>query len=316
MADVASLPARDVAAARDPGVGYLMVMSAAALFAVNGTIGKIVLSSGLPSLRLTEIRCTGAFIGLAAVVVAAQPRSLQARRQELALLAAYGVVGVALVQVFYFLAIHRLAIGVSLLIQYLGPLLVALWARFVARERVRRRVWLALTLALVGLSLMVELWSGGPIDGLGVAFSLSSAVAFAASLLLAEHAVGRRDPLSLLVYGFLFATVFWAIVQPWWTYPFGRLTATTSLAGNLASLSAPVWALVAWIVVLGTIVPFFLVVGALRHLPATRVGIVAMLEPLLGTVVAWAWLDEALAAQQIAGGVIVLAAIFLAQTSR
>ena len=43
----------------------------------------------------------------------------------------FGVVGLAFVQWFYFLAIHRLAIGVALLIEYLAPLLVALWARFV-----------------------------------------------------------------------------------------------------------------------------------------------------------------------------------------
>ncbi len=57
-------------------------------------------------------------------------------------------------------------------------------------------------------------------------------------------------------------------------------------------------------------------VGSLQHLPATTVGMVAMLEPVLGALVAYLWLDESLAAQQLAGGAIVLAAIFLAQTSR
>ena len=54
-------------------------------------------------------------------------------------------------QWFYFLAIHRLAIGVALLIEYLAPLLVALWARFAYHEHVRRRIWVALALALIGL---------------------------------------------------------------------------------------------------------------------------------------------------------------------
>ena len=67
---------------------------------------------------------------------------------------------------------------------------------------------------------------------------------------------------------------------------------------------------------LGTIVPFFLLVSALRHLPAMRVGIIAMLEPVVATVVAWVWLDEALGAVQLVGGVIVLAAIVIAQTAR
>ena len=54
-------------------------------------------------------------------------------------------------------------------------------------------------------------------------------------------------------------------------------------------------------VLLGTIVPFFLIVSALRHLPATRVGIIAMLEPVIAIVVAWLWLGETLASIQIAG---------------
>jgi drug/metabolite transporter (DMT)-like permease len=69
-------------------------------------------------------------------------------------------------------------------------------------------------------------------------------------------------------------------------------------------------------VVLGTIVPFFLLVSALRHLSATTVGIVAMLEPVAGAVVAWAWLGESLGGVQLAGAAIVLAAIGLAQTAR
>ena len=71
-----------------------------------------------------------------------------------------------------------------------------------------------------------------------------------------------------------------------------------------------------WMVCLGTIVPFFLLVSALRQLPATRVAIIAMLEPVVATVVAWAWLGEELRAPQLAGALIVLAAIVIAQTAR
>jgi drug/metabolite transporter (DMT)-like permease len=54
----------------------------------------------------------------------------------------------------------------------------------------------------------------------------------------------------------------------------------------------------------------------LGHLSATRVGIIAMLEPVVATVVAWAWLDESLGAAQLVGAAIVLSAIVLAQTAR
>jgi drug/metabolite transporter (DMT)-like permease len=220
------------------------------------------------------------------------------------------------VQLFYFLAIHRLAIAIALLIQYLGPVLVALWARTFGHEHVRRRIWIALGLSLTGLTLMVQLWSGVALDGLGVVYALISAVAYAAYLLMAERAVASRDPVSLMAWGFAFATVFWTIVQPWWSFPARTVGRTVSLQGTLSGVHLPVWTLVLWVIVLGTIAPFTLVVGALRHVTATRVGITAMLEPVVATVVAWAWLHESLDPAQLAGAAVVLAALALAQTAR
>lgn len=293
-----------------------MAMSAATLWAVNGTVSKVILAHGVSSLQLSEVRSTGAFAGLALGLAAVAPRRLRVTRSELPFLVFFGVCGLAFVQWFYFLAIHRLDIGVALLIQYLAPLLVALWARFVGHERVRRRIWAALVLALTGLSLMVDLWHGFSLDAFGVAASLLAAGAYALYIIQAEHAVGRRDPVSLICWGFLFAALFWAILSPWWTFPFGRVDDSVSLLGHLGGVHLPVWSLMAWMVLLGTIVPFALLVSALRHIPATRAGIVAMLEPVVATLVAWAWLAESLDTGQLLGAGIVLAAILLAQTAR
>jgi len=223
---------------------------------------------------------------------------------------------VVLTQLLYLHAIRRLKIGVALVLIFLGPLLVALWARFVGKQQVRPRFWVALGLSLAGLVLVVRLWDRFSLDGLGVGFALAGAAAYALYVLYAEHAVGRRDPISLLCFGFLFATALWSVVQPWWSLPWHALADDVSLHGNLAGTHLPEWALVAWIVVLGTVVPFILVVGALRHLAATRVAICGMLEPVVAAVVAYGWLAETLSAAQLAGGALVLAAIALAQTAR
>jgi drug/metabolite transporter (DMT)-like permease len=71
-----------------------------------------------------------------------------------------------------------------------------------------------------------------------------------------------------------------------------------------------------WMIVLGTIAPFFLLVSALRHVSATTAGIVAMLEPVVGAIVGWLWLNESLDAVQLVGAGIVLIAISLAQSAR
>jgi drug/metabolite transporter (DMT)-like permease len=293
-----------------------MVLAATCMWGVNGTVSKAILGAGLSSPRLTEIRSTGAAIVLALALALTQPWRLRIRRGELLFLAAFGVLGLALVQWLYFFAIHRLKIGIALLIQYLAPVLIALWARFVTKEPVRRRIWAALILALAGLSLVVDLRHGFSLDALGTVGALGAAVAFALYILLAEHALGRRDPVSLLCLGFAIASVFWAVVQPWWSFPTGVVDERVRLDGALLATTAPVWLLMLTMIVVGTILPFLLLVGALRDISATRAGVTAMFEPVAGALVAYAWLGESLSGAQLAGGAIVLAGIILAQTAR
>jgi drug/metabolite transporter (DMT)-like permease len=299
-----------------PVLGYAMVLAATALWGINGSLAKGALSSGLSSLRLTEVRSTGAALILVGALAIARPQTLRITRRELPFLLVFGVAGLAFVQLLYFVAIHRLEIGVALLIQYVAPVLIALWARLVLKEPVRRRVWAALLLALGGLSLVVDLWSGVALDGLGVLAALASAVTFALYILLAENAVTRRDPVSLLALGFAFAALFWAVVQPWWSFPTEYVDDRVTLDGALFSSTLPVWALLVGVVLVGTIVPFLLLLGALRHLSATRVGVTAMFEPVAGALVAYALLGESLTGTQLVGGAIVLAGILLAQTAR
>ncbi len=315
MADVAYIPG-EPGRERRPAVGYVMVIAAALLFALNGTVSKVVLQSGISSLELTQVRATGAFLGFALVLVVSRRESLRLTRRELPYLIAFGIAGVALVQWLYFVSIGRLPIGIALLIEYLAPILIAIWAWSVYKEPIRRRIWAALVLALVGLSLVVEVWGGLALDGLGVAAALAAAVAYTIYVLMAERAVKWRDPASLTAYGFLFAALFWAAVQPVWRFPAGRLDDSVSLLGHLERFSLPVWLLLLYIVVAGTMVTFLLVAAALRHISATRVGIVAMLEPVAASAVAFLWLGESFGTAQLVGGAIVLAAILLAQTAR
>jgi drug/metabolite transporter (DMT)-like permease len=293
-----------------------MTLAAASLFAVNGAVSKIALgASGMGTLRWTELRSTGGFLGLAVGIALLAPGRLRVGRTDLASLALYGLFGFALVQWLYFVTINRLPIGIGLLFEFTAPVLIALWARFAWHEPVRRRVWAALALVIVGLTLVAQVWQGATLDGLGVAAGLLAAVALAFFYLQGERLAGRRDPLSVVCIALGFPALFWAVVQPWWNFPFDLLSVDASLPGDVLG-TAPVWLLALWTIVLGTMAPFVLSIGALRHLPATTVGVVATVEPVAAAVVAWAWLGESLVAAQILGGVVVLVGIVLAETSR
>jgi drug/metabolite transporter (DMT)-like permease len=133
---------------------------------------------------------------------------------------------------------------------------------------------------------------------------------------MAERERRHRDAASLSFYGFLFAALLWAVAQPLWDFPWDVLDDSVSLQGNLSEYSAPIWLLVCFIVLIGTMVTFSLLVGSLRHISATRASIVATLEPVVATVIAWAWLGETFGATQLVGGAIVIAGILVAQSAR
>jgi drug/metabolite transporter (DMT)-like permease len=304
---------------RSPRRGVAIVVAAASLFAVNASVTSVVLSSGVPATDLTWWRCIGAAVGLFVLLAATNRHRLRIRRAEIPLLLFYGVVGVVLVQLLYAIALDRLSVSLALLLEFTAPVLVALWARVVLREPVRPRVWAALVLALGGLALVAQVWGGLRLDSLGVLAGLGASVALAVYWLVGEHAVRSdppRDPLSLTFWGTAIGAVTWFALRP------GRLPTTdgfgedTSLTGSLAGVHLPVGLLVVWICVLGTLVPFVLEVAAFRHVSATTVGLVGMLEPVGATLVAWAWLEERLTAAQAIGVLVVIVGIALAETAR
>jgi drug/metabolite transporter (DMT)-like permease len=300
------------------GVAYTAL--AAGFFAINASVSKAVLEAGVTPEQLTVMRSIGAALVLGPMIAVIDRRRLRITVRELPQLIAYGVVGVALVQWLYFVSIDRLSVSLALLLEFTAPVLVALWARFALGEAVRARVWAALVLALAGLGMVAQIWSGlGSLDLLGVLAALAASASLAAYWLIGERAVtkGRlRDPLSLTFWGFVFASIVLIAVMPGRFGGVDHFDQRTSLLGTLAARTAPVWALTLVVIMVGTVAPFVLEVSALRYLSATQVGLVAMLEPVLATVVAWLWLEQVLSTWQAIGVAVVILGISLAQTSR
>ena len=298
-----------------PALGYAFTMGAAGLFAVNGTVSTLALQAGLPAARLTALRCLGAAVGLLVILLVVSPARLRLRLREVPFLAAFGVVGVALTQWLYYVAIGRMPVGIALVFEMTAPVLVALWVWLVRHEAVRRRLWAALGLSLSGLVFVAEVWQdGGSLDPLGVGAGLAAAVCLATYYLMGERGTTTRDPVALTCWSFVFASLFWSLAQPWWRFDAGVLGERVPV--SVGSLELPLWLLVTWIVLLGAIVPFSLSIAALRHLPPTTAGLVATIEPVFASIVAWLWVEQVLSGWQVFGGLVVLTGIALAQTAR
>jgi drug/metabolite transporter (DMT)-like permease len=289
---------------RHPRLGYALAASAATMWALNGSLSRLLLDDGVSALRLAELRGVLSFVFLATALAIARPRLLRIRRQDIPRLAFLGVVGLAGVHATYFFAISRLDVGVALVIQYLGPLILLLWLRLVHRRQLQRSLWGAAVLSVIGCFLVVQAWNPGAIDGLGLLAAFGAAITFAIYLYSSEQAGHRYEPVTTLVWGFGFASLFWLVVQPPWSFPFAEFSSAENIALGLG------------VAVVGTLLPFVCIVAALRHVPASRAAVVATLEPVLAAIIAWPVLGQDLDVAQIAGGLIVVGAVVWVQIQR
>jgi drug/metabolite transporter (DMT)-like permease len=301
---------------RSPAFGVGLVVLGATCFTVNAGVSRVALRAGVEPAMLTTIRVTCTFLVLVAAAACFRRTALRPPpRRMLLLLVVHGLVGVAALQWTYFVAIDRLPVGMALLLEYQAPVLVALWARFGQHEKVRPRLWLGLVLAVGGLAAATEVWEGAKFDGIGVLAGLAAAVCFAGYFLIGEAGVGALDPLRVIIWSFGVATVVLNIASPITAFD-GSLGDDVSLLGGLSDLSVPLWLVLGWVVVLGTLVPFFAELIALSFIRATTVTVIALLEPIGVSALGWAWFDESLGPVAILGCLAVVAGIVLAQSAR
>ena len=294
----------------------LFLLLGAVTFAFNGVISKLVLEAGLSSWRLTEIRTTGAFLVMGLVVLIRKPRALLITKSELPLLLNFGIIGIAAVQVFYFIGIKHLNVSVSLLIEFTAPIWIVLWLRFVKKKQVSPLMWWGLALGFSGLMLVAQIWKGLTLSGIGVLAALADAFALAAYFLVGEKIGKTKSSDVMMVWGLGVSGALFAIVQPWWSFPFHIFSQKIDLHGRFAGDVLPGWVLILWIVIMGTVVPYFGVITGLRGLNASTSSMIGMLEPILAGIFAWWWLNEAFNGIQLLGAVVVLVGIYFADRAK
>lgn len=301
-------------------LGYLLVLVGVVAFSVNAGVSRLVLTHGVDAWTLSELRAMGAAVLLLALILlTGRRRHMRMERALWPLLLLYGIVGLGLLQSFYFEAIARIPIGLAILIEYLAPLWVALWARFVQKQPVRATIWPALLITFIGLGIVAGAQLEG-LDMIGVAYAFGASVCFAVYFLVGERLVAGHDPFVVSFWGFTIAAAGWTvaavfvsqITAPWdvdYSTPVG-------LPAALGAAVVPIGLLLLWVVTLGTVVPFASETAAMRWVPATVVSVIAMLEPVGSAAVGWWWFDERLNLLQVFGALLVLGGITMALLSR
>lgn len=297
-----------VSKARSGGLG-LALLSACA-FGGSGVAAKPLIEAGFDPLHVVWLRMAGAALIL--LPVAVRHRALPLRRPGLVL--GFGLLAVAGCQALYFVAISRIPVGVAILVEYLGPALLLGWVRFVQRRPVSRAAALGVLLAVGGMAGVVEIWSGLAFDALGLGCAFGAACCQVAYFVLADH--GTRgddapDPVAVIAHGLVVGTLVLTVVAHPWDLPFARLAHRAALGDR----QVPAILLVGWVVLVATVLAYLSGVLAVRRLTPQVAGVVACIEAVVGTVLAWILLGEHLGPAQVVGGALVLCGAFVAQTA-
>ncbi|MEO6892700.1 MAG: DMT family transporter [Ktedonobacteraceae bacterium] len=281
--------------------GYLMVTTSALLFGLNGNLSRLLFDDRVTPVTLVEFRMLIGGACLLALLLLRQRAGLKLPRRHWGWIVAFGLV-LAMVTYTYFVAISLLPIAVALVIQFSSPAWMVLGEALWRRKLPSIYILMAVALTFGGIVLLTGIWQQhlNGLNSLGLLYAGLSIVAFIGYLILGRR-VGRDLPsLTSTTYGAFVAAAFWLIVQPPWAIP-----ASTWTPQHLF--------LIALVGIIGMAIPFSLVLGSLRRLDATRVGIASMLELVAGGAIAYFWLGQHLNLWQILGCVLVLAGITILQ---
>ncbi|GGT08114.1 EamA family transporter [Streptomyces griseoviridis] len=293
------------------GVALGIALLSAVAFGGSGVAAKPLIEAGLDPLHVVWLRVAGAALVL--LPLAVRHRALPRRRP--ALLAGFGLLAVAGVQACYFAALSRIPVGVALLVEYLAPALVLGWVRFVQRRPVTRAAALGVVLAVGGLACVVEVWAGLRFDALGLLLALGAACCQVGYFVLSDQGSDAGDdtpdPLGVIAYGLLVGAAVLTVVARPWGMDWPVLARSVPVDGT----PVPAALLLAWIVLIATVLAYLTGIVAVRRLSPQVAGVVACLEAVIATVLAWVLLGEHLSAPQVVGGAVVLAGALIAQVS-
>lgn len=295
--------------------GTSLAVAGTLLFGLNASTSKVVMAFGITPAQMVGFRslCSALIAGL--VLLVTNRAAFKVEKREWPGLIAFGVIGVALMQWAYSYAVQLLPVGIALLFEYTAIVWVPLASYLLFKQTFKPRLWFGVVAVLIGLAIVAEVWHSS-LNPMGVVAGVAAALFTSTYFIMGQRTQRNRDAFSTLFFTMLISTVFWSAISPWWPPIIEKYATGIDLGGSLAGLVTPLWVLLAWVGLLGSFAPMLLSYQAMRLLPPTIMGIISTSEVLFAFAFGLLWLGEQISGLQLLGGLLVLAGIVIAETSR
>ena len=301
------------AGAHLPGTaGVAVALVSSAVFGLSGSFAKSLLETGWTSTSAVAVRMGGAaLVLLIPALVVLHGRWYQVRDNWKTILA-FGFIGVAGCQFFYFNAVERLSVGVALLLEFLAPVLMVLWIWAATRRRPGLKTIAGTLAAIAGLVLVLDIGGAVRIDPVGVLWGLAAAVCLAIYFFITAKQNDSLPPLVLATGGMLVGAVTMALLGATGLLPTGFSTTDVVLAGWVT----PWWVPLTGLVVCSTVLAYVTGIIAARTLGSRVASFVSLTEVLFAVLWAWLFLSELPRPVQLTGGALIVLGVVLVRADR
>jgi drug/metabolite transporter (DMT)-like permease len=292
---------------RSAGAGLGLALLSSVTFATSGTFARSLIEAGWSANAAVAAR-----VGVAAAVLAVPGVwSLRGRwrvlRGNLGMIALFGLLAVAGAQACFFNAVRYLPIGVALLLEYLGIILVVGWMWLVHGQRPRRLTVLGSVAAILGLFFVLDLIGAGGLNPIGVLWGLGAAIGLATYYLLSARADSGLPPVALASGGMAVGAVALVALGLLGALPLHATASDVNLGGYRVSWLVPI----AGLSLVAAVVSYVAGIGAARILGARLSSFVGLTEVMFAVLIAWLVLGELPTMVQLLGGVLIVAGVAL-----
>lgn len=300
---------------RHPLLGAFYALLAAFLFGINGATSKVAITTGLTPEQVVSVRTLTAAMLALGWALARNPKLLLISPRDLPRIMILGVIGVGGLQWTYSIGVSNLPVGIALLIEYTAVIIIPIATFLFFKEKARPQLWIGAVMVIIGLVMVSEIWGGG-LNPTGAIFAFGAALCLTYYFIGAERIQRRVSTTAVMVYAIGTAAILFFIFADWGSLEPGRLSQTVNLMGNLQGFDVPQWWLMIWLGIMGAFLPMLFTYLAVRHISSTVMGIISTSEVLFAFLFGFLWLGETIGIIQTMGGIVVLAGIMIAQTSR
>ncbi len=248
--------------------GYLLVFTAAVLWALIGLFSRTLMNQGMGPLEVSFWRAViaGCAFGLHASLAG---RLRLQRGSDLGKLALFALVGITLFYPALTLATEQGGVSLASVLLYTAPAFVVLLAWPLLGERIDGRKLALVAVATVGVVLVARAGGEGvtPTPA-ALAWGLASGLSYASYYLFGKWVLQRYAPVTVFAF----------------VMPIGALGLLPFV--SFTSKTPQMWLLLVALALVSTYLAYLIYYNGLRHVEAGRAVLVATVEPVLAAALA------------------------------